>query len=115
MPAPVPAPPAANGDPGSGERTVGVTINTPMVLVSVVLSRVLGPNTGRAKLDIFVGQPEKLTNDLSVNLLDMPMPWGRVLDMKAHLRGPRPRPTSITVGAVGFVADVAGVEGICGR
>ena len=87
---------------------------------TVLLSRlrVLGPNTGRAKLDIFMGQPEKLTNDLSVNLLDTHTEWRRVLDMSTSTRAATATHVD-TAGAVGFVSvhpdTLLAVWGICGR
>jgi catalase-peroxidase len=37
--------------------------------------RVLGANAGQSKHGVFTKQPETLTNDFFVNLLDMSMQW----------------------------------------
>ena len=50
-------------------------LTAPEMTVLVGGLRVLGANAGRSKHGVFTKQPEKLTNDYFVNLLDMSTEW----------------------------------------
>ena len=52
--------------------------------------RVLGANAGESKHGVFTKQPETLTNDFFVNLLDMGTEWQRDLG-RERVRGTRPQ------------------------
>ncbi|MFZ0849577.1 MAG: catalase/peroxidase HPI [Hyphomicrobiaceae bacterium] len=57
------------------DRAQLLTLTGPEMTVLVGGLRVLGVNTGGAKHGVFTNQPEKLTNDFFVNLLDMSTEW----------------------------------------
>ncbi|MGB7434762.1 MAG: peroxidase family protein, partial [Candidatus Acidiferrum sp.] len=61
------------------ERLVGraqlLRLTAPEMTVLVGGLRVLGANTGNSKHGVFTKQPETLTNDFFVNLLDMGTQW----------------------------------------
>src|SRR6202035_4547191 len=52
-----------------------LTLTAPEMTVLVGGLRVLGANAGNSKRGVFTKQPEKLTNDFFVNLLDMSTEW----------------------------------------
>jgi catalase-peroxidase len=57
------------------DRAQLLTLTGPEMTVLVGGLRVLGVNTGGAKHGVFTNQPEQLTNDFFVNLLDMSTEW----------------------------------------
>jgi catalase-peroxidase len=52
-----------------------LTLTAPQMTVLLGGLRVLGANTGQSKHGVFTKQPETLTNDFFVNLLDMSTQW----------------------------------------
>jgi catalase-peroxidase len=57
------------------DRAQLLTLTGPEMTVLVGGLRVLGVNSGGSKHGVFTKQPEKLTNDFFVNLLDMSTQW----------------------------------------
>ncbi len=57
------------------DRANLLTLTAPEMTVLVGGMRVLDANVGQSKLGVFTDQPETLTNDFFVNLLDMNMEW----------------------------------------
>src|SRR5215217_6548978 len=57
------------------DRAQLLTLTGPEMTVLLGGLRVLGANAGGSKLGVFTKQPEKLTNDFFVNLLDMSTQW----------------------------------------
>src|SRR5215217_7428811 len=57
------------------DRAQLLTLTGPEMTVLLGGLRVLGVNTGGSKHGVFTKQPEKLTNDFFVNLLDMSTQW----------------------------------------
>jgi catalase-peroxidase len=57
------------------DRAQLLTLTAPEMTVLVGGLRVLGANAGQSKHGVFTKQPEKLTNDFFVNLLDMDTLW----------------------------------------
>jgi catalase-peroxidase len=57
------------------DRAQLLTLTGPEMTVLVGGLRVLGANTGGSAHGVFTKQPEKLTNDFFVNLLDMRTEW----------------------------------------
>jgi catalase-peroxidase len=57
------------------DRAQLLTLTAPEMTVLVGGLRVLGANAGGSKHGVFTKQPEKLTNDFFVNLLDMGTEW----------------------------------------
>jgi catalase-peroxidase len=57
------------------DRAQLLTLTAPEMTVLVGGLRVLGANAGDSKHGVFTRQPEKLTNDFFVNLLDMSTEW----------------------------------------
>ena len=57
------------------DRAQLLTLTGPEMTVLVGGLRVLGANSGGSKHGVFTQQPEKLTNDFFVNLLDMRTEW----------------------------------------
>jgi catalase-peroxidase len=57
------------------DRAQLLTLTGPEMTVLVGGLRVLGANTGKSRHGVFTRQPEKLTNDFFVNLLDMGTKW----------------------------------------
>jgi len=57
------------------DRAQLLKLTAPEMTVLVGGLRVLGANTGNSKHGVFTKQPEKLTNDFFVNLLDMGTEW----------------------------------------
>jgi catalase-peroxidase len=64
-----------------------LTLTAPEMTVLVGGLRVLGANAGGAKHGVFTKQPEALTNDFFVNLLDMGTEWKAVSDAKEVFEG----------------------------
>jgi len=57
------------------DRTQLMSLTAPEMTVLVGGMRALNANAGKAKHGVFTKQPETLTNDFFVNLLDMNMEW----------------------------------------
>ena len=57
------------------DRAQLLTLTAPEMTVLVGGLRVLGGNVGKSKHGVFTKEPEKLTNDFFVNLLDMSTYW----------------------------------------
>ena len=57
------------------DRAQLLTLTAPEMTVLVGGLRVLGANAGKSKHGVFTKQPETLTNDFFVNLLDMSTQW----------------------------------------
>jgi len=57
------------------DRACLLTLTAPEMTVLVGGMRALNANTGRSELGVFTEQPETLTNDFFVNLLDMDTEW----------------------------------------
>ena len=57
------------------DKTQLLRLTAPEMTVLVGGLRVLGANAGQSKHGVFTKQPEKLTNDFFVNLLDMSTEW----------------------------------------
>jgi catalase-peroxidase len=57
------------------ERAFRLTLSAPEMTVLLGGLRVLGANTGGSKAGVFTTQPEVLSNDFFVNLLDMGTEW----------------------------------------
>ena len=57
------------------DRAQLLTLTAPEMTVLVGGLRVLGANAGQSKHGVFTNQPETLTNDFFVNLLDMGTQW----------------------------------------
>src|SRR4030081_4022648 len=57
------------------DRAQLLRLTGPEMTVLVGGLRVLGANAGQSKHGVFTKQPEKLTNDFFVNLLDMSTQW----------------------------------------
>ena len=57
------------------DRAQLLTLTAPEMTVLVGGLRVLGANAGKSAHGVFTKQPEKLTNDFFVNLLDMGTEW----------------------------------------
>jgi len=57
------------------DRTQLLTLTAPEMTVLVAGLRVLGANYSQSKSGVFTSQPETLTNDFFVNLLDMTTEW----------------------------------------
>jgi catalase-peroxidase len=69
-----------NGDPRSAEerlvdRAQLLTLTAPEMTVLIGGMRALNANYGQSKHGVFTNQPETLTNDFFVNLLDMNTEW----------------------------------------
>jgi catalase-peroxidase len=57
------------------DRAQLLTLTAPEMTVLVGGLRVLGASAGQSKYGVFTKQPETLTNDFFVNLLDMGTQW----------------------------------------
>ena len=57
------------------ERALMLTLSAPELTVLVGGLRVLNANAGQSRVGVFTMQPETLTNDFFVNLLDMDTEW----------------------------------------
>ena len=64
-----------------------LTLTAPEMTVLVGGMRVLGANAGQSKHGVFTKQPETLTNDFFVNLLDMSTAWKAVSDAEDVFEG----------------------------
>ena len=75
------------------DRAQLLTLTAPEMTVLIGGLRVLGANTGKSKHGVFTRNPETLTNDFFVNLLDMGTEWQPAADTKGIYEG-RDRKTS---------------------
>jgi len=75
------------------DRAQLLTLTAPEMTVLIGGLRVLGANTGKSKHGVFTRNPETLTNDFFVNLLDMGTEWQPAADTKGVYEG-RNRKTS---------------------
>jgi catalase-peroxidase len=69
------------------DRAQLLTLTAPEMTVLVGGMRMLGTNVGGAKHGVFTSQPETLSNDFFVNLLDMRTEWKPVSDAKDVFEG----------------------------
>ena len=72
------------------DRAQLLTLTAPEMTVLVGGLRVLGANAGQSKHGVFTKQPETLTNDFFVNLLDMGTQW-QPRRLRWRVRGARPQ------------------------
>ncbi len=71
------------------DRAALLRLTGPEMTALVGGLRVLGANAGNSKHGVFTKQPEKLTNDFFVNLLDMSTEW--TPGWRRRVRGTRPQ------------------------
>jgi catalase-peroxidase len=69
------------------DRAQLLTLTAPELTVLVGGLRVLGANAGGSKHGVFTNEPEALTNDFFVNLLDTGTEWRAVSDAKDAFEG----------------------------
>ncbi|UVK46875.1 catalase/peroxidase HPI [Mesorhizobium sp. AR07] len=69
------------------DRAQLLTLTAPEMTVLVGGLRVLGGNAGQSKHGVFTKQPETLSNDFFVNLLDMGTEWKATSDAKDVFEG----------------------------
>jgi catalase-peroxidase len=69
------------------DRAQLLTLTAPEMTVLVGGLRVLGANAGQSNHGVFTKQPETLTNDFFVNLLDMGTVWKATSDAKEVFEG----------------------------
>ncbi|QKC98411.1 catalase/peroxidase HPI [Mesorhizobium sp. NZP2298] len=69
------------------DRAQLLTLTAPEMTVLVGGLRVLGANAGQSKHGVFTKQPETLSNDFFVNLLDMGTEWKATSDAKDVFEG----------------------------
>jgi catalase-peroxidase len=69
------------------DRAQLLTLTAPEMTVLVGGMRALGANFGQAKLGVLTKQPETLTNDFFVNLLDMNTKWQKSATSEGVLEG----------------------------
>ncbi|QKC85626.1 catalase/peroxidase HPI [Mesorhizobium sp. NZP2077] len=69
------------------DRAQLLTLTAPELTVLVGGLRVLGANAGQSKHGVFTTQPETLSNDFFVNLLDMGTEWKATSDTKDVFEG----------------------------
>lgn len=69
------------------DRAQLLTLTAPEMTVLVGGLRVLGANAGQSKHGVFTKQPETLSNDFFVNLLDMGTEWKAASDAKDVFEG----------------------------
>jgi catalase-peroxidase len=69
------------------DRAQLLTLSAPEMTVLVGGLRVLNATVGQSKHGVFTRQPETLTNDFFVNLLDMRTAWKSVSDAKDVFEG----------------------------
>ncbi|QKC91929.1 catalase/peroxidase HPI [Mesorhizobium sp. NZP2234] len=69
------------------DRAQLLTLTAPELTVLVGGLRVLGANVGQSKHGVFTKQPETLSNDFFVNLLDMGTEWKATSDAKDVFEG----------------------------
>jgi catalase-peroxidase len=86
------------------DRANLLTLTAPEMTVLIGGLRALGANFGQSEHGVFTKQPETLTNDFFVNLLDMSTKWQRSAASAAILEG-RDR-TSGTLKWTGTVVDL---------
>ena len=72
------------------DRAALLRLTGPEMTVLLGGLRVLGANTGGSRHGVFTNQPETLTNDFFVNLLDMSTEW-QPPNADRRLRGPGPQ------------------------
>ncbi len=72
------------------ERADLLTLTVPEMTVLVGGLRVLNANTGQSKHGVFTDQPETLTNDFFVNLLDLNTQWAKAEDAQGVYEGRDP-------------------------
>ena len=72
------------------DRAALMRLTGPEMTVLLGGLRVLGANAGNSKHGVLTKQPEKLTNDFFVNLLDMTTEW-QAPECRGRVRGPRPQ------------------------
>ena len=73
------------------DRANLLNLTAPEMTVLVGGMRALNANHGQSKHGVFTDQPETLTNDFFVNLLDMSVEWKASQSAGERLRRPRPR------------------------
>ena len=64
-----------------------LTLTAPEMTVLIAGMRALGANHGQSKNGVFTKQPETLTNDFFVNLLDMGTEWKAISDADDEFEG----------------------------
>ncbi|MFD2056674.1 catalase/peroxidase HPI [Mesorhizobium calcicola] len=69
------------------DRAQLLTLTAPEMTVLVGGLRILGANVGQSKHGVFTRQPETLSNDFFVNLLDMGTEWKATSDAKDVFEG----------------------------
>ena len=69
------------------DRANLLTLTAPEMTVLVGGLRALSANTGKSQLGVFTKQPETLTNDFFVNLLDMNIKWQKSTASEGVLEG----------------------------
>jgi catalase-peroxidase len=69
------------------DRANLLTLTAPEMTVLVGGLRALGANFGQSKHGVFTKQPEALTNDFFVNLLDMKTKWQKSATTEGVLEG----------------------------
>ena len=79
------------------DRAQLLTLTAPEMTVLVGGLRVLGANAGQSKHGVFTKQPETLTNDFFVNLLDMSTEW-QPARRRRRIRRARPQDESESSG-----------------
>ncbi len=69
------------------DRAQLLTLTAPEMTVLLSGMRVLNANVGESQHGVFTDQPETLTNDFLVNLLDMGTAWSAVSENEAEFEG----------------------------
>jgi catalase-peroxidase len=69
------------------DRAQLLTLTAPEMTVLLGGLRVLNANTGKSQHGVFTKQPETLTNDFFLNLLDMRTTWKATSEEKDHFEG----------------------------
>ena len=69
------------------ERAFRLTLSAPEMTVLIGGLRALNANTGQSNVGVFTKQPETLTNDFFVNLLDMDTEWVPTSDAAETFNG----------------------------
>ena len=86
------------------DRSNMLSLTAPEMTVLIGGLRVLNASVGQVQHGVFTKQPEVLTNDFFVNLLDMGTKWEKVADVDGVMQG-RDRTTG-TVKWTGTVVDL---------
>ncbi len=73
------------------DRAQLLTLTAPEMTVLVGGLRVLGANAGKSPHGVFTKQPETLSNDFFVNLLDMGTVWKATDGSRERVRRTRPQ------------------------